>query len=385
MVHGAGDPGRDGVADYVVNLSAALRDLGVRAEPVPIRGGVRGLVTAAGRVRALRPDVVHVQFAPSAFGFSPWPGLLPDLLRAPVVVTVHEYGWWSSPSWIPAALWEVPERKGWFDRETWRLAPAAAAVVTTNAGHGRTVAGRLGRDAAHVPLAPNVADHGGRVAPAAVRRRLGVPADAEVMTFFGFVHPVKGLRYLIEALAILRDRRPPGRRPLHLLVLGGFTSLALPEAEADAFRAELAEQARACGVADQVTMTGHLAAADVSAALHASDLAVFPFTAGVTTKSGALLAAFAHGLPTVITAADPPDPQLRDGDTVVVAHRVRDARALADAVGRVLDDAELRARVRAGGATVAADRTWPRIAEAHRELYRCVVAGREPELRRNAR
>ena len=79
-----------------------------------------------------------------------------------------------------------------------------------------------------------------------------------------------------------------------------------------------------------MTITGHLPAAEVSAALHAADLAAFPFTAGATTKSGALLSAFAHGLPTLVTAADPPDPELVDGETVVVAPRVRDAAVLVD-------------------------------------------------------
>jgi glycosyltransferase involved in cell wall biosynthesis len=111
----------------------------------------------------------------------------------------------------------------------------------------------------------------------------------------------------------------------------------------------------------------------VSAALHSSDLAAFPFTAGATTKSGALLSAFAHGLPTIVTPADPPDPELVDGRTVVVAPRVRDPEALRDALVRLLDDPDLRGRVAAGGAALGAERTWPRIAERHRELYARVL------------
>jgi glycosyltransferase involved in cell wall biosynthesis len=283
---------------------------------------------------------------------------------------------------VPAGCWRPLERRRWFDRETWRLAPAAAAVVTTNDGHARTLADRLGVEAVQIPLAPNVPDLGPHRAEgrAATRRELGLPTDAQVVAFFGFVHPVKGVRYLIEALAALRAE---GRDRLHLLVLGGFTSLALPQAEADAFRAELHERARAVGVAAHVTITGHLPGARVSAALHAADLAAFPFTAGATTKSGALLSAFAHRLPTVVTAADPPDPDLVDGRTVLVAPGRRDAPALATALRRLLDDPALRSRVAAGGAALTANRTWPRIAEAHRSLYadvqaanRRLVAGR---------
>lgn len=365
MVTGRADPGRDGVADYTVHLVRALEEAGTAVTPVPTDGSPRSVLAVARRIRGLRPDVVHVQFAPSAFGFRPWPGLLPGLVEAPVVTTVHEYGWWAAPSWVPEPVWRAVERTGRLDRETWRLVPGAAATVTTNAGHATALADRLGMDADLVPLAPNVPDLGA-VDRTAVRHGLGVPAEAEVVAFFGFVHPVKGLRYLIEAVAALRAA---GRDRLHLLVLGGFTSLALPTPEARAFRAELTGHVDACGAAGHVTITGHLPADRVSAALHASDLAAFPFTAGATTKSGALLSAFAHGLPTVVTAADPPDPVLLDRENVLVAPRVRDPEVLAGALTALLEDAPLRAKVAAGGAAIGAERTWPRIADAHRSLY----------------
>ncbi len=68
----------------------------------------------------------------------------------------------------------------------------------------------------------------------------------------------------------------------------------------------------------------------------------------------------------------PPDPELVDGETVVVARRVRDSAAVADALGRLLDDPALRARIAAGGAELVAERTWPRIAARHRDLYAAV-------------
>ena len=366
MIQGPADPERDGVADYVRHLTAALHAAGDEVVPVPV-DGVR---KTANRVRAWRPDVVHVQFAPSAFGFSPLPGLLPDLVRdRPWVTTVHEYGLWSAPRRVPSMLWRPLERRGLWDRETWRLVPRSRAILTTNPGHAHVVRQRFGRTAIHVPLAPNVPDlcsSSGPADRAATRRRLGVPEDAQVVAFFGFVHPVKGLRYLIEALTRLRAI---GDDRLHLLVLGGFTSLALPEGEAQAFRAELTDWIHTCGAAAHVTITGYLPAEEVSAALHAADLAAFPFTAGATTKSGALLSAFAHGLPTLVTAADPPDPELVDGETVVVAPRVRDVAVLVEALRRMADDESLRRKVAAGGAALMAGRTWEEIAALHRDVY----------------
>ena len=263
---------------------------------------------------------MHVQFAPSAFGFSARPGLLPDMARGlPFVTTLHEYGWWSSPRWLPGAMWRPLERARLWDRETWRFVPRSSAVLTTNAGHSRVLQERFGRTAVQVPLAPNVPDLGRRADRDETRRRLGVPVDAQVVAFFGFVHPVKGLRYLIEALARLRGAgrtaAPADPRRLHLPRPARAGGPGLPRG-ADGVDAT-------CGVARHVTITGHLPAAEVSAALHAADIGAFPFTAGATTKSGALLSSFAHGLPTLVTAADTPDPDLVDGTSVVVAPRVR--------------------------------------------------------------
>lgn len=376
IVHGPAPPVHDGVGDYVRHLVAALRDAGVEACPVavdPSRGGWPGGVAgAAAAVRRLRPDVVHVQFAPSAYGYSAAVGLLPLLLPAgpPLVTTVHEYGWWAAPRWVPGPLWRPLEAVRAWDRETGRLVPASRRVIVTNAAHGARVRERTGRAAVEIPLAPNVADHGaGPAARRAARRRLGVGPGAFLLVHFGFVHPVKGVRYLLEALPELLAVRPD----LHVAVAGGFTSQALPGPQARAFRAEL--EALAAGL--PVTFTGYLPEPGVSALLHAGDAAVLPFTAGATLKSGALVAALAHGVPTATTLPDEPDPALRDGETVVAIPARRDARAVAAAVRRLIDDAGLRERVAAGGRRLGGAHRWPGVADAHRRLYAAAADGRD--------
>lgn len=371
MLHGRADPAHDGVADYTRRLVEVLRGAGTEVVDVSVDPGPTGASRAVRTVRGSGVDVVHLQFAPSAFGFSGWPGLLlPDLAGRPLVTTVHEYGWWSWAPRVPAVLWSPCERRRLLDRETGRLVPHSAAVITTNAEHEGALRDRFPAARLHrLPIPPNVTvvpdpDGAGR---AAARARWSLPDDAEVVAFFGFVHPVKGLRYLVDALAELAEERPR----LRLLVVGGFTSLALPADEAAAFREELAAHVAAAGVTDRVVITGHLPAADVSAALSAADLAALPFTAGATTKSGALLATLDHGLPTIVTRRpdQEPDGELVDGRTVVVAPAVRDAGVLVTALRRLLEDPGLAARVGAGGRELLAGRDWTTLAGRHRDVY----------------
>jgi glycosyltransferase involved in cell wall biosynthesis len=353
LVCGRDEPRRDGVADYVHRLAAALPAHGVSARVVEAGGRVRA---AAAELARLRPDVVHVQFAPSAYGYRPGVGLLPHLVRAPVVTTLHEYGWWSWPPRVPSAAWRPVERARLWDRETLRLVPASRGVVVTNPAHGEVLRERLGVQALLVPIGPNVdrvhADRG------EVRRHHALPPDAPVVVFFGFVHPVKGVRWLLGAVAALRATTHPD---LHLVVAGGFDSLALPGQEARDFEAEVRGQVHDLGLDDVVRLTGWLAPAEVSALLQAADVGALPLTAGLTTKSGSLLAVLDHDLPLVGTRGEGTGPELERAGWL---GPVRESEVLADNLR-----AALAADPRPEGRRLADAHGWPAVARAHAALY----------------
>lgn len=387
MVCGRFTPRQDGVADYVAKLARALGERGVETVIASAAGSEEGAVEvcrgwdrsgardAARALRRLEADVVHVQWAPSAFSWSPWVGLLPAMLRTPVVTTLHEYAWWAWPARLPGAAFRPVERLRLWDRETMLLAPRSAALVSTNADHASAVQRRLGRSAALLPIGANITPCTlpRQQARRTVAERYGLPAEAPLLAFFGFVHPVKGVRYLLEGLAEVR--RTPEGAGTRLVVAGGFESLALPGDEAGDFRTELEEHATRLGVQDAVTWTEHVPDAEVAELLRAADAVVLPLTAGVTTKSGALLAGLESGSCVLATVPDGGGgPELVDGATIVAIEGRRDSAAVARAVLRVLRDPALRERVGRTGQELAASRSWPSIAAAHRDLY-AQVAG----------
>jgi glycosyltransferase involved in cell wall biosynthesis len=368
IVVGRYRPDRDGVSGYVEQLVSALPEVGVTAT-----------VTEWPGLRAFRPspaaDVVHVQFAPSAYGYSGGVGLLPLRGRVPVVTTLHEYGWWSwdpLPAVAPlgpAQRWlhGWAERSGRWDRETLLLSPASRALVVTGRGHAEVVERRLGRPPAVIPIGANVGrSYSGDRASA--RAELDLPSEAPLLLFFGFVHPVKGLRYLFEALAGVRRVHPE----VVLVVVGGWRSLAWPDREADEFLAELQAHIREQGLPESaVRFTGFVPETAASRWLTAADLAVLPFTHGITAKSGSLLTCWTHGLPVVAT--DPPEGADPDVFAAVRSARVRDTVTLQEAIEQLLADPAERARLSQTGERRMAGRSWPAIAAAHRDLYRKVL------------
>jgi glycosyltransferase involved in cell wall biosynthesis len=390
LVCGHFDPARDGVADYTRHLAQHLRSAGCEAlictanryartpgaEIVGVtdRWNVLGAFRAAHALGGLSLDVVHVQFAPSAFGFSRTVGLLPLLVPAgtPVLATLHEYGVRvvdGVGGRLRSALWSAMERKGWADRETLVLTVKADRLLVTAPEHADVVNARFahrGLEVTHVPIAPNIplARVDGEDIPSAVRASLGLPPDALLAVFFGFLHPVKGLERLIEAVAAVRRVFPA----LRLVLAGSGESHSVPEGAAAALRRGLEDAARRHGVEREVIFTGYLREDDVSRLLRAADMAVFPFDAGVTAKSGSLLAALAHGVPTIATS--PPDvlDRITEVDGVL---RVppRNTAVLADALLLVLTDRALATRLAAAGRSCAARWTWSDIAALHAQMY----------------
>ena len=399
LVCGHFDPARDGVADYTRHLARQLRSAG--CEPVICtahryartpgeevvgvtdRWDAPGVLRAARVLRGLSLDVVHVQFAPSAFGFSRAVGLLPLLLPAgiPVVATLHEYGVRAVDGVggrFRSALWSAMERRGWADRETLVLTLKADRLLVTAPEHADVVSARFphhGLQVTHLPIAPNIplARVDGADVPSAVRASLGLPPDTPLAVFFGFLHPVKGLGRLIEAVATVRRVLPQ----LRLVLAGGAESHSVPEAAAAAMRRGLEEVARRHGVEQHVIFTGHLPEDDVSRLLRAADVAVFPFDEGVTAKSGSLLAALSHGVPTIATS--PPGVLDRAAEVDgVLRVPPRDTAALADALVLVLSDRALAARLAEVGCSCAAGWTWSTIAGSHTQMYAEVLRGADP-------
>lgn len=166
----------------------------------------------------------------------------------------------------------------------------------------------------------------------ALRSRLGIMADQPVVLYVGRLTAVKGLRYLLEAFRTVADERA-------VLVMAG-------EGEDGA---ELRWLTRSLGLAARVRFAGHVSVEATPAYYAISQVAVLP---SVTMREGKELwglvvnEAFNQGVPVVATDAvgAAAGGLVRDGVNGFVVPE-RDARALGDALDRVLNSAQARRRL----------------------------------------
>lgn len=205
-----------------------------------------------------------------------------------------------------------------------RFLSRCAAIVATSPDYLATspVLARHRDRARVIPLAVDLDRFAGpnRARVADVRRRFG----GRIALSVGRLIYYKGLEYLIEAMRDVRG---------HLLIVGDGP-----------LRASLEEKAKAAGIARRVTFLGAIPSGDLVAYYHAADV----FTLASTARSEAFgivqLEAMACGRPVVNTALDSGVPFVSVHGQTGLTVPPRDSAALAGAINRLLDDADLRRR-----------------------------------------
>jgi D-inositol-3-phosphate glycosyltransferase len=194
------------------------------------------------------------------------------------------------------------------------------------------------------------------------RRRLGLPADGNVIAFVGRIQPLKGPDVLISALAALRRRNPAA--DVTVVICGGPSGSGLDRPSA------LVELAESLGVADAVRFLPPQTGEDLARLYRAADLVAVPSY----NESFGLVAleAQACGTPVVAAAVGGLVTSVRDGESGVLVDghnpddwaRVLDKLLAAPAYRRVLSE---------GAVAHAAGFSWDRTADGLLRVYREAV------------
>jgi glycosyltransferase involved in cell wall biosynthesis len=293
------------------------------------------------RVRERWPfDVVHAHMlVPDGWAAA----CLGAEMDVPVVATAHR-----------ADVLDVPARG---PRSRDRVASTVEAIdqVCAVSGAIGDAAAALARPRRPVQVVPNGADAGVFVprAAAEARARLGLPDDGPIVSYVGKLVPRKGVDTLVEAMGLLA-RRPAGAP---LLVVAGIGEEREP----------LVRRAAELGVGDRVRFVGKVAHDEVGWWMAAGDLFVLPsLSEGLPTV---ICEAMNVGRAVVATAVDGTPEIVRDGRTGLLVPP-SDPGALAGALGRVLDEPGLAARMGEEALRIGrAEYTWEANARRMTAIY----------------
>ncbi|MGS2587674.1 glycosyltransferase family 4 protein [Streptomyces hebeiensis] len=340
-------PRREEFRDWIDGLEVATMWTGGFPEPLTFSLRARRHLLA----RAGDFDVVHDN---QTLGY----GLLGEL-GAPLVTTIHH------PITVDRRL-DLAAAEDWrrrasvrrwygFTRMQKRVARRLPSVLTVSGSSRQEITDQLGvrQDRVHVVhIGADTDLFAPDPAVPEVPGRIVTTSSADV--------PLKGLVYLIEALAKLRTEHPAA----HLVVVG-----RRPE------EGPVATAVERYGLEGAVEFVKGISDAELVELIRGAQVACVPsLYEGFSLPAAE---AMATGTPLVATTGGAiPEVAGADGETCL-AVPPGDAGALAAALGRLLADDGLRARLGAAGRErVLARFTWARAARGTVELYREAIARR---------
>ncbi|MBR6469194.1 MAG: glycosyltransferase family 4 protein [Lachnospiraceae bacterium] len=136
------------------------------------------------------------------------------------------------------------------------------------------------------------------------RKLLSIGDNTRVLLFFGLVRPYKGLKHLLDALKIIKEKDPKNSQDLLLLIAGDFSGS----------RPEYDEIIARHGIADLISITdGHIPISEVEKFFAACDLVVLPYEDA--TQSGVIQVAYSFDKPVLATRVGGLPDVVFDGET----------------------------------------------------------------------
>lgn len=345
----------------------AMGDGRAYAYPAEVRGemareGAAGYREFARRLGGLGTALVNVQHEYGLFGGPNGELLLEFLewLKPPVVTTLHTL-LISPPSDLVAVARSIADR-------------SQAVVVLARCG--LELARQQGLDPQKLVYIP----HGvpfvarDREARQAARRRLGLEGRT-VLATFGLISRDKGIEYVLQALPELVKCHPD-----LLYVVVGETHPAVRRYEGESYREELMAVSHRLGLSDHVEFRAeYQTRQDFCRYLQAAHVCVLPYLARDQIVSGTLSYAMAAGRVVVSTPSLFAEECLAGGRGALVPFR--DAGALEEAIGLLLESPELRREIEWRAWNYTRSRLWPEVGRRYAGLFGQVLGVGTAHLR----
>ena len=293
----------------------------------------------------IRPNVVDIQWFVPQHGFV----LIPLIFflkywfrsKAKVFLTVHNV---------------QPHESRLLDRFLSRLAFRFSDQLLVHAEKLRDEAvERFGQPPQKIAVIPHgiCADAEAAYGQTEARARLGIK-EKQVLLFFGYVRPYKGLGDLIEAFRMVAEKTE-----VALLVAGEFFTAVEP----------YQEQLRRAGLAEKAYLfPRYISTEEVPIFFKAADLLIQPYIR-FSGQSGVTQTAYLHSLPVIATDVGGLPELVVQGETGLIVPP-GNPRELASAIEALLGDARERRCLGVNGKKLLeANLTWDRVTQTVLKTY----------------
>jgi glycosyltransferase involved in cell wall biosynthesis len=301
-------------------------------------------------IRRINPQIIHFQ----SFLVSTCAILVKRTWKKPYVVAGQ-----GSEIYL---LGSVRPRTSFFLKVILRVVVRnACAAIALTEDMGRRILHDYGRAAAVIPNGVEVERFGRRISKEEARKKFQLASDSRIIVFVGNLRPVKGVAYLIQALALIRERDPN----IVLLVVGGVVA-GEEEGEGTRLNALVEE----LNLKENVIFVGSVPNQAVPEYLAASDIFASPSLSEGFPVS--FLEAMAASLPIVATNVTGISSIVKEGVNAFLVEP-RNAAQIADKVTILLNDPELLHRMSENNRVLVQKYAWESVAKDLEPIYlRCL-------------
>ena len=196
---------------------------------------------------------------------------------------------------------------------------------------------------------------------------LGTHNGPTILTW-GLIGPGKGIEHAIDAVALLAHHHPAPH-----YVVAGETHPKVREHFGERYRNELIARAHALGVARRVHfLNRHFDWVALRALVRSADVVMLPYDTHEQVTSGVLVEAVASAKPVVATDFPHARELLTHGGGLIVPQG--DASAMAEALGMILYEPGVAAKMATAARRQAHDLLWPEVGARYRSLLDDVVS-----------
>lgn len=379
LVFGTYPPMKDGGAGFIYNLGKELaksgaqvyiittsivadeyrrgKDSNPRILPIVSKWDIGGLRSFSETVRQINPDIIHLVYPSSYFGNDyKLPFFIKLATRKPLVTTFFSFFKTGSTFFTKIGTLSLilfSQRLVSHDEEyvhfLKKFFPFKKAFL--------------------IPVGMNTSAVGVCNDKNTLRKNFGLDPGKIYFSYIGQMDISKGLETLLEALRIVIDR---GFEEARLIMVGSGDAERMKEGqgykpEMFSYGEKIFALGRKLGLNDHIVWTSYLPSQDYNNYIRCSDFCVLPFRRNTMGRSSLALA-LSLGMP-VITANKSRNSALLRHEENVFLVRPGNKDELADAMVRLMRDAELRDKIAKGGKELSKEFSWGLIAKKTLELY----------------